>query len=402
MTTSGRESLPVIAENIPASLRALSRWICWKYDGEGKKPPIDPKTGRKFAYTDPKNHLAFDEALAGYNKRCGQRGGLGFVLPAGIVAIDLDNCVDDDDHLAPWAAVIVDRFRQTYTEISPSGHGIRILLLGQRLAGVKDDRGHIEVFGKDRFVTVTGRTWPGSASELSKCQGNLDWLCQHHLQGPIELPTTLTDTPTHTPTTASIGSAGSVGSTGSITVEEVIQKTLPTRQQQREGLTLSLARGLKFDCGLEGKTIGDLVPIVKQWWKRAQPVIGTQPFSATLADFNRSWKRARIPLFGAGLQTVLEAARANPVPGADEFDEPEAQLLLAICRQLAGPSGVFYLSAVAAGRLLSMHPMQVYRLLELFVDLGWLEVVRKGKQGLGQPATRYRWIGRPNEANVRR
>jgi primase-polymerase (primpol)-like protein len=44
-----------------------------------------------------------------------------------LAGIDLDNCRHNDS-LTPWAQKIVDRFG-TYTEISPSGSGVKLFFL---------------------------------------------------------------------------------------------------------------------------------------------------------------------------------------------------------------------------------------------------------------------------------
>ena len=48
--------------------------------------------------------------------------------PHGVIAVDLDNCVKDGA-VAPWAQEVVDRLC-SYTELSPSGNGPRVMALG--------------------------------------------------------------------------------------------------------------------------------------------------------------------------------------------------------------------------------------------------------------------------------
>ena len=44
-----------------------------------------------------------------------------------LAAVDLDHCIDNGK-LSPLAEEIVSHFENTYTEISPSGTGLRIIL----------------------------------------------------------------------------------------------------------------------------------------------------------------------------------------------------------------------------------------------------------------------------------
>ena len=77
--------------------------------------------------------------------------------PHGIVGVDLDHCVSNDT-IAPWAQEVVDQLA-SYTELSPSGSGLRILCSGELASDwTNHDRG-IEVYGGNeaRFLTVTGQ-----------------------------------------------------------------------------------------------------------------------------------------------------------------------------------------------------------------------------------------------------
>src|SRR5207249_3819246 len=91
--------------------------------------------------------------------------GIGFVVTANdpYVGLDLDHCRDDHGAIAPWAQAIVNEF-QSYTEITPSQHGLRIWVRGTwpenrgRRKNVGD--GQIEVYGRERYFTVSGQHLP--------------------------------------------------------------------------------------------------------------------------------------------------------------------------------------------------------------------------------------------------
>lgn len=46
-------------------------------------------------------------------------------------ACDLDDCLDLEGNLKLWARGVVERFSDSYIEISPSGHGLKIWLRGE-------------------------------------------------------------------------------------------------------------------------------------------------------------------------------------------------------------------------------------------------------------------------------
>ena len=57
-----------------------------------------------------------------------------------LAGIDLDDCLDEHDGVKPWACGVVERFADTYMEISPSGGGLKVWARGSlpaNLGGVK-------------------------------------------------------------------------------------------------------------------------------------------------------------------------------------------------------------------------------------------------------------------------
>ena len=143
----------------PPELTALPQWVCWRQEernGKATKPPINPRTGRPASTTDPttwSDHATAKAAVRRY--RC---HGVGFVFTAEdpFVGIDLDGGYDPETgRPTDWAAPIVAAFN-SYTEISPSGRGLHILIQG-RLPGHGRKQGPIEVYDRRRFFTVTGQ-----------------------------------------------------------------------------------------------------------------------------------------------------------------------------------------------------------------------------------------------------
>jgi hypothetical protein len=153
---------------IPAELRLLPRWACWKEEpkpGPDKpgKPPIrahDWSGTHVYARCDDSSTWStFAEALA-YRKLHlpddGPASGVSFCLNGdGIVGIDLDDCRDPKTNaIKDWAVKIIRRFG-SYTEVSPSGTGIRIFLRGT-LPPEGRHKGKVEVYDTGKFLSVTG------------------------------------------------------------------------------------------------------------------------------------------------------------------------------------------------------------------------------------------------------
>jgi primase-polymerase (primpol)-like protein len=177
--------LPVCPASIPEALQAIPRWVVWKYVEER-----DPETGEvsydkppkkvgggSASSTNPKTWATFAEALAAYER--GGLDGIGFVLHRdkeeadGLVGIDLDKCRDPETGaVEEWAAQVV-RTINSYTEVSPSGRGLRLFVYG-KLPPSGNKKGPFEVYENGRYVTVTGRRLPRTPAIIERRQAELE------------------------------------------------------------------------------------------------------------------------------------------------------------------------------------------------------------------------------------
>jgi primase-polymerase (primpol)-like protein len=157
----------VLAPNfdaIPAALRERRQWVLWRLEWrrQEKKPtkvPYQP-SGAHAASTDPATWNSIDAVRAAYE--AGGFDGVGFVFTADdpLVGIDLDGCRDAaTGELAPWAQAVIARF-DTYCEISPSGTGIHLIMVGELPPGGRK-RGPVECYEQERYFTVTARSPDG-------------------------------------------------------------------------------------------------------------------------------------------------------------------------------------------------------------------------------------------------
>lgn len=164
--------LPVFAAGIPQALLAWRQWMCWKAapgtrPGKWSKAPRDPRTGEKADKTDPGHWGTIWEALAGM-KRYGLTG-IGFATSESdpFVFIDIDNCRDPHTGVIDEKACSIWRQIDSYTEVSPSGTGIRIVAMGC-LPDVGSKRGGVEMYDRKAFLTITGQMVPGGRASVAE------------------------------------------------------------------------------------------------------------------------------------------------------------------------------------------------------------------------------------------
>ncbi len=154
-------SVPII-ENIPERLTERPQWICWRLeerDGKKTKVPYTPDTGSRASSVDLMTWRTFSEALTAYEHSEYPYDGIGFVFCSAdpFCGIDLDHCRDPKTGaVEEWARKLINSVQEGYIEASPSGTGIHIICEGVVCGGAVR-KGRIEMYGRDRFFTVSGR-----------------------------------------------------------------------------------------------------------------------------------------------------------------------------------------------------------------------------------------------------
>jgi primase-polymerase (primpol)-like protein len=170
---------PVIAideTGLPPEVRASARAVVWRYEQREKrderdeqwtKVPYQPRRPRvRASSTDPVTWGTFAEALAVV--RAGKADGVGIVLVGdGRCIVDLDHVRDPvTGALTPEAIAVVQQVN-SYTELSPSGTGLRIIAWGTLPPGGRH-KGHVEVYDCGRYFTVTGAHLPGTPRTIEQ------------------------------------------------------------------------------------------------------------------------------------------------------------------------------------------------------------------------------------------
>ena len=167
-------------EGISPQLIGLDRWVLWVWKKIGGKWSKIPKQSRfplqNASSTDSETWTDFSSAVEAAEKN---DLGIGFVFNGdGIVGIDLDDCREaETGKLAGWAEDIIGKLK-TYTEVSPSGTGLKLFVRGELPEGCRSgfkrpEGGSVEVYSTGRFFTVTGQREPGTPDEVREQQGPL-------------------------------------------------------------------------------------------------------------------------------------------------------------------------------------------------------------------------------------
>jgi hypothetical protein len=157
---------------IPQDLRARPQWVCWKLEergGKTTKVPYSPN-GQHAKSSDPATWTTFEEAC----KASRDYAGVGYVFSPDdpFVGIDLDDCLDTDGTVRPWAMPILVSFADTYMEVSPSGTGVKVFTKGTLKGSCKGpiEDGAVEIYDRGRFFTVTGQRWNDAPIAITEQQ----------------------------------------------------------------------------------------------------------------------------------------------------------------------------------------------------------------------------------------
>ena len=181
-------------DTMPDELKEMKVWLVWKLefnDGATKpwtKVPYAEKGGgvRRASSTDPTTWRSFETARFVFEHS--DYDGVGIVLRDDIVGIDLDNCRNPTTgELSKTAQLIVSTVN-SYTEVSPSGTGVKILcrapVPGPRN---KNQEQGIELYHQKspRYFTITGHHLEGTPTTIAQRKTGVEDVYRWYLQ-PLE------------------------------------------------------------------------------------------------------------------------------------------------------------------------------------------------------------------------
>lgn len=163
-------------KRIPNELKIGGLWCGWKLTKKGKVP-FNLKNGGFAKSNDPATFVTYPVLLQhaheyiAYDEEGAMIGGIGLGIFNGFSAIDIDHCVSDEGEISTLAKELIE-FIDSYTEFSPSKHGIRIIFktktkIDKLKYYVNNQRLGLEIYISDntnKFVTITGN----AISEINK------------------------------------------------------------------------------------------------------------------------------------------------------------------------------------------------------------------------------------------
>lgn len=199
-------------DTIPQDLKSQALWCLWKYEERGDrrtKMPYSPLGGNARS-NDPETFTGFEQALTAYKR--GGYDGLGMGIFNGFCAVDIDHCLDlnapEGYKLSDMAQDIINTM-DSYTEMSPSGTGIRILF---KATGFQYDKAKyyinnrnigLEVYiegATSKYVTVTGMQWgEWGRKPVKECSEQIAVVLEKYMRRKDRQPTTPTYTSTDAP-----------------------------------------------------------------------------------------------------------------------------------------------------------------------------------------------------------
>lgn len=181
---------------IPDELKTLKRWVIWKYvqrPGAKKptKPPYNAATDELAESNNPATWSTFEVALKALET--GKYEGLGFMFghegsnDKTYTGIDLDNLNTPEKWV--WANDIIKRF-DSYTEISPSGAGVHILITGRKGEGrLRERTKDVEIYDKTHYFTITGDRVEGAPATVNEREEQLRSFYDKTFKKGVEITT---------------------------------------------------------------------------------------------------------------------------------------------------------------------------------------------------------------------
>jgi putative DNA primase/helicase len=168
------------------NMRDLRQWLCWRTEErEGKltKVPYSSLTGRMASSTNPETWANYEDAV----RACKEHGydGIGFVFTPedDLCGVDLDGCLDPETgEIERWAQEIIEEL-DSFTEISPSGTGVHILVRAQLPEG-RNRKGRFEAYDRGRYFTVTERYLEGTPRGIEGRQEQLERVVRRVFEEP--------------------------------------------------------------------------------------------------------------------------------------------------------------------------------------------------------------------------
>lgn len=167
--------------NIPAAMLDLRQWVNWRTEtrnGRETEVLYCPGTDRPAETDNAATFGTFTEACTAY-MRGTRYAGIGYVFTSwdDFAGVDFDKCMGDDGTMRPdvaaWVAAL-----DSYTEVSPGGRGIHVILRAA-LPGGKGCQSvlhGVEAYSQLRCLTMTGDLFLGAPQTIEPRQKEVERL----------------------------------------------------------------------------------------------------------------------------------------------------------------------------------------------------------------------------------
>src|SRR5579862_1113394 len=162
---------------VPAEMKVKPNWVRWNLEEVGGRLTKVPYqlNGNKASSTDSSTWATYKNVAN--NFMLDETQGLGIVCDGSFIGFDLDGCRNPETgEITAWAKRVIDALG-TYTEITPSGTGVRAYALGQLPEGARrfsiatsagfGDKVGIETYDSSRYFAVTGNRISSTSSMVS-------------------------------------------------------------------------------------------------------------------------------------------------------------------------------------------------------------------------------------------
>jgi hypothetical protein len=165
----------------------LDQWVCWRRE-RGTKMLKVAGTLRNAKSTDPGTWRSFGECLAAERGHRGRYAGVGFVFTKDdpYVGVDFDEVRDPATGVLTPRAVQMVSLLDSYTEVSPSGTGVKLWVRAALDRAWK--KPGVEVYPHARWFAVTGQTLPDRPLAVESRQAELADLIREEFPKPERRP----------------------------------------------------------------------------------------------------------------------------------------------------------------------------------------------------------------------
>lgn len=165
-------------------MKERKQWLVWRLQGERKR--CCNRWGEYCGSTDTHYYMTWDEAKAVCERLNVQGPAFCFTADDPYVGIDIDDSLIEYNQPKEWILPILERFKNTYLEVSPGLHGIKIYAKGKKPDGYGSctlcEDGAIEVYEFGRFFTFSELDFYPCSQEVTDCQAEIDWLFSTYFQ----------------------------------------------------------------------------------------------------------------------------------------------------------------------------------------------------------------------------